>query len=297
MDPNHRSEIDAIVGKVTELHSNCETDQVYSTEKLKPVTTRVPTDLSELEASHVTFSPEMQQQLREEKMTMTPESNHPRESRGPGKHHSAAEDFGMSNDRLSFNQSPGHKTKMQERMSTLVEDLPDNGTPESGMQTPDEVVLRQHGGDMNGGITVSDSITTTVESSIDGHVTGDDPEVKPREFGRPADTIPTGNLLGSHIQDHGAGQGDSHQRGNGRSTKHDEDILPGRLFTARAPPGEIQTAGNERNGNLTRGLAKETSVKGDDLRDSLYTVEQIDTRDPQAGCLAFLRTFSHCFCQ
>src|SRR5271155_639025 len=65
MDPDNRAKISDIVTKVRAFHQQCEADIRYCTDRMKPVTTRVRTDLSELEASVPLYSPEMQEQLRQ----------------------------------------------------------------------------------------------------------------------------------------------------------------------------------------------------------------------------------------
>lgn len=65
MDPNNRAKISDIVAKVRTFHQQCEADISYCTNRMKPVTTRVQTDLSELEASVPSFSLEMQERLRQ----------------------------------------------------------------------------------------------------------------------------------------------------------------------------------------------------------------------------------------
>jgi WD domain, G-beta repeat len=65
MDPDNRAKISDIVAKVRTFHHQCEADIRYCTNRMKPVTTRVRTDLSELKASVPSYSPEMQEQLRQ----------------------------------------------------------------------------------------------------------------------------------------------------------------------------------------------------------------------------------------
>jgi hypothetical protein len=64
MDPGKRATIVNIVKKVKEFHQKCEADIRYCTNRMKTDTTRVRTDLSELEASALSYSREMQEQLR-----------------------------------------------------------------------------------------------------------------------------------------------------------------------------------------------------------------------------------------